>query len=173
MDIASLIAKRELFRLWIVTPLAAILVLGASSGAFKNYKVNTLAEQEALYHAIPQLEQSVNQATTILNTFKGKTTSGIETGDEIIALLNQVASKEKFKLVSAGVEKKPLDKSPGVHLLKATVQGSGNLVSIIKFMDGVLNEQPLLTENNVELRQISGQTGQYSVTFIFNRLFTD
>ncbi|MFC1467993.1 hypothetical protein ACFLQY_04850 [Verrucomicrobiota bacterium] len=170
MDIASLIAKRQLFQLWVITPLAIILLLGFSSGAFKNYKVNALAEQEALYQIIPQIEESVEKANDVLSEFSAKNPHGIEAGDEIIALLNKIAAKEKFELSSAGITFEPADKDQRILFLEAHAQGSGNLASIIKFLDEVLNQQPLLHETDVQLRQTSQKRGNYTASFKFKRL---
>ena len=173
MDIATLIAKKDLFKLWVITPMAALLLLAASSNTFKIHKINALAQQDLLYNIIPNLEKTLAQADDVLSEFSAYNADGSEAGNELIGLLNEVAAAQNFELTSASVENSALDKQNNIQLMNAHIQGDGNLATIIKFMDEVLDQHPLLSEAAMNLIQTPGEPGIYSASFTFTRLIIE
>lgn len=170
MDIGTLIAKPQQLRIWIITPVVIILLLGASSGTFRNYKVNVLAEQEKIYRVIPQMEKTLQGAQEIIQEFETQNKSGIGPGNELLASANRAAEKEQFNLTSAAVDMNLIEADGPIMELEATLLGEGTLTSIIKFMDTLISEQRLLSEKEFQLALMQNKEGRYSAKLVFSRM---
>lgn len=170
MDIGSLMAKRQTLRIWIITPILVILLLGVSSRAFRNYKVNVLAEQERLYRIIPQMEQTLAAAEKVLLEFGTHAQQGLGAGDELLASAHKAAEKQKFNLTSAAVEMNRIKADIPLVELETALLGNGSLSSIIQFMNALMSEQRLLSEKEFQLVLMPDQQGNYSTKIICSRI---
>lgn len=170
MDVGSLIAKEQRMRIWSITPIVAILLLGISFGTFKNYKATNLADQEKRYQMIPQMESTLHESESFIQEFVTYNGNGVGLGDELIAAAAKIAEKEHFNLTSTEVKTRPILLDSSTLELEATIEGTGTLTSLIKFMDTLLIQQRLLSEKAVSLSLLPDKPGRYSAKFIFSRI---
>lgn len=162
MDISVFKASRSRLMIWIVGPPLVIVTLGLGSHALRLQSVWELNRTKKLVEVLPKLVQTKQHSNELLTEFrKGSGEEGIESEDQFISFLQEVAQHVGFTVDSIKVERRIATASANMQVLSAVVKGTGSFDIVDLYLDDVISAHQLLSENTIKLSQVK----EYNIDF--------
>ena len=155
MDVSVFKASRLRLMIWIVVPPLLIVSLGLGTYALQRQSEWELNRTKELVEVLPELVQTKRQASELLAEFrKGSEEKAIESEDQFISFLQEVAQHVGFTVDSVKVERQVSGVNPNIPVLLASVKGKGSFDAIELYLGDVTTVHPLLSESTIKLSQV-------------------
>jgi len=155
MDVGVFKSSRARLMAWIIVlPLVAVGV-GLGSYALQRQSEWKLSQTKELAEVLPRLVQTKAQASDLLTQFREDSDGeSIESEDQLISFLQEVAQRVGFTVDSIKVERRVADVGLSLPTLYASVKGTGSFDAIELYLGDVISSHPLFSESMIKLSQV-------------------
>lgn len=149
MDIGKFKASQTRLIIWILVPPLVVVGVGLSSYALQLQSEWRLNRTKGLSDVLPKLVQTQARSGKLIDEFEGA--GAIQSEDELISYLQNVAQGAGFTVDSLKVARRASVPGLGMPVLTASVKGSGRYEAIEAFLGDVTANQHLLSESSLQV----------------------
>ena len=154
MDVGKFKASKARLMAWIVVPPLLIVGIGLSAHAWKQRAEWRLQQNQTLSDVLPSFIKAQKNASELIESLGiNEQDKMIGSEDQLISFLQEAAVRRRFTVDAVKVVRHEQLKGKNIPVLRATVQGFGELTAIQLYINEIKSAQQLLSVNSIELSQ--------------------
>ncbi len=154
MDVGVFKASRTRLMMWIIVPPLLVVGIGLGTYTLKLQSEWQLSRTKELAEVLPDLIDAQQQAQELLAQFNKGLEQSVESEDQFISFLQEVAQQVGFTVDSIKVERRVSAATLNTEVLFASVKGTGSFDVIELYLNDVVSAHTLLSESEIKLTQV-------------------
>lgn len=139
--------------LWILVPVALILIITFSVELFSAGVSHTLSYRNQLLEVLPEADYHLSEAQRVL---KGFASAGGGDADNAVAdlssFINQTADSADFSIETLEWSSPKVPTPEGITVVGITIRGNGHLENVMQFMYDIQTRENLLLVDHASVR---------------------
>lgn len=156
MDLGYFKRSRLTFACWIAAPAILVAAVHSTAYRFTRGAHQDLTHRNEFLTLLPQMDESLENAERILETFVIETADGKGYAGALTSSLQQKAQEAAFTINALSVDEKPVTEIQGqetepVAGYRVIVKGDGTLASVVDFLRSAYNGHQLMVIESARL----------------------